>query len=469
MKASKETNPRESAADSNAAIKTGSRGEEFDEPIYKCDALGTVAGMLKRILTIFLGMVAGSLIALGVIHLSGLLGWGRDREIDEWTAYIGEVFRMVEKNYVEEGLTKPEDLTAAALDGMLSGLDPHSQFMRASDYTQLQEDLDSEFGGIGVQIERRDGQVVVIAPIAGTPGERAGILRGDWVVEVDGESMRGKSIDRVVSKMRGKPGTSVDVAFERTGSDEPIQFTLIREKIRVESVTDVSMVRDGIGYLRLTQFAEPTAEELRVALEKLEAEGMKALVLDVRNNPGGLLSSVAAVLEPFFDNGELLVYTQGRNPADRDEYRSENTQTPKSWPIAVLINAGSASAAEILAGSLKDAGKAVLVGERSFGKGSVQSIIRLREGEAMRLTTARYYTPSGVTIHERGIEPHVQVIMTPAEDGNVALQRARNDITDPAEFEARFSMAPVADRQLDAALAILQAAMISDERKLVDR
>ena len=425
--------------------------------------------MLKRILTIFLGMLAGSLLAMGVVHVSALLGWGRNSEADESAAYISEVLRLVEKNYVDETLTNPKDLTAAALAGMLSGLDPHSDYMRASDYTHLQEDLDSEFGGIGVQIERRDGQVVVIAPIAGTPGARAGILRGDRVVEVDGESMRGQSIDRVVGKMRGKPGTPVDVAFERSGTEDLIQLTLVREKIRVESVTDATLVRDGIGYLRLTQFAEPTAEELHEALAKLEAEGMKALVLDVRNNPGGLLSSVVAVLEPFFAQGELLVYTQGRDSTDRDEYRSKNSAPPKTWPIAVLINAGSASAAEILAGSLKDSGKAVIVGERSFGKGSVQSVFRLRAGEAMRLTTARYYTPSGVTIHEQGVPPQVEVIMTPEEDGNVALQRARSDITDPVEFEARFNVAPVADRQLDAALAILAAALASDERKQAGR
>jgi carboxyl-terminal processing protease len=425
--------------------------------------------MLKRILTILLGMVAGTLLALGVVQFSAIVGWGPSRETDETAQYIGEVLRLVEEHYVDEELTQPVDLTAAALEGLLSGLDPHSDFMRARDYTHLQEDLDSEFGGIGVQIERRDGQVLVIAPIAGTPGERAGILRGDRVVKVDGKSMRGESLERVVELMRGKPGTTVTVGFEREGTEAPIDLTLVREKIRVESVTDVAMVRDGIGYLRLTQFAEPTAAELAAAIARLESEGIQALILDVRNNPGGLLSSVTAALEPFFAKGELLVYTEGRHARNREEFRSQSEIDPKTWPMAVLINAGSASAAEIMAGALKDTGKAVIVGERSFGKGSVQSVFRLRAGEAMRLTTARYYTPSGVTIHERGVEPQVEVIMTPAEDGNVALQRMRSDITDPEEFEQRFEIKPVADRQLETAVAILEAALVSDSRKRAGR
>ena len=425
--------------------------------------------MLKRILTILLGMAAGSLLALGLVQLSSIFGWGGNKKTDESAAYIAEVLRLVETHYVDQELTEPDELTLAALEGILAGLDPHSSFMRPKAYEHLQEDLDSEFGGIGVQIERKDGQVVVIAPISGTPGERAGILRGDRVVAVDGESMRGVTLDKVVEKMRGKPGTPVEVGFEREGVSEPIKLTIVREKIRVESVTDVAILKDGIGYLRLTQFAEPTAEELMAALDRLESEGMRALILDVRNNPGGLLSSVTKALDPFFEKGDLLVYTEGRGIGGKDEFFAQNEGSPKTWPMAVLINSGSASAAEILAGALKDTGKAVIVGERSFGKGSVQSLFRLRNGQAMRLTTARYYTPSGVTIHERGVDPQVEVIMTPEEDGNVALQRMRSDITDPVEFEERFNMKPVADRQLEAALAILEAAMVSDERKMAGR
>ena len=421
--------------------------------------------MLKRILAIALGIMLGSVLAIGVTQILRMVRWGPAHELDESSAYVREVLELVKRDYVDGETIEVDDMTAAALEGLLQSLDPHSDFMRARDYSHLREDIDSEFGGIGVQIEMRGNQVVVIAPIAGSPGERAGILRGDRVLEVDGESMRGRSMEDVVGRMRGRPGSTVDVAFGREGYDEPIRVHIVREQIRVESVTNVNMIHPGIGYLRLTQFSEPTAEELRAALNTLSAQGMRALVLDLRNNPGGLLTSAAAVAEPFFTRGELMVYTQGRRTGDREEFRSENDDTPFEMPIAVLINAGSASAAEIVAGALKDTGKAVVIGERSFGKGSVQSIYRLRNGEAMRLTTGRYYTPSGVTVHERGVSPHVEVVMTPEEDFKVALQRARDDIDTPEDFEERFGFTPIEDRQLGAALGALQAKLLIDARE----
>lgn len=277
--------------------------------------------------------------------------------------------------------------------------------------------------------------------------------------------MLGKTLNEVVERMRGKPGTEVQVAFGREGVEDPIELTIVREVIRVQSVTDVHLLDSGIGYVRIVQFSEPTAAEMLEALQRLLADGARGLIIDVRNNPGGLLTSAADVLEPFYANGDLMVYTQGRRAEDREELRSKNTQEPIDLPMAVLINSGSASAAEILAGSLKDTHKAVIVGERSFGKGSVQTLFRLNAGEALRLTTARYYTPGGETIHERGVLPDVEVIMTPDEDRNVAIQRFRNDITDPAEFEDRFGEAPVADRQLEAAEAILQAALAIEAKE----
>ncbi len=421
--------------------------------------------MLKRILSLSLGMVVGSLIALGLLYLVDLLGLRGDAQLKRSADYYRQVLQLVRDNYVEPAQVESDELTRLALEGVMDKLDPHSEFLRARDYSHLQEDLDSQFGGIGVQIERRDEDVVVVAPIAGTPGERAGILRGDVVVKVEGESMRGKTLNEVVEKMRGKPGTAVTVAFQRQDVPEPIEMTIVRELIRVESVAEVRLLEGAVGYVRITQFSGPTAQEMHEALRRLQAEGARALVIDVRNNPGGLLTSAAEVLEPFFAAGELMVYTQGRRPDDREELRSNNPDRPIDLPIAVLINAGSASAAEILAGALKDTRKAVVVGERSFGKGSVQTVFRLNEGEALRLTTGRYFTPGGATIHEQGVAPDVEVIMTPAEDRNVALQRARNDLEDPAEFERRFGFAPVPDRQLDAALAILQAALLIEQKE----
>ncbi|WP_221030833.1 S41 family peptidase [Actomonas aquatica] len=422
--------------------------------------------MLKRILSLSVGMVVGTLIAMGLLHVVELLGLRQDAELRKASTYYRQVLQLVQEQYVDEAAAEDVNtLTREALVGMMENLDPHSSYLRASDFAHLQEDLDSQFGGIGVQIERREDQVVVVAPIAGTPGERAGILRGDVVLAVEGESMRGKTLNEVVERMRGKPGTSVQVSFGREGVDEPIELTIVREFIRVESVTDVRMLEGNIGYVRIVQFSEPTAEEMHAALAQLLGEGARALIIDVRNNPGGLLTSAADVLEPFFERGDLLVYTQGRQAEDREELRSRNEKDPIELPMAVLINAGSASAAEILAGALKDTGKAVVVGERSFGKGSVQTLFRLNEGEALRLTTARYYTPGGETIHERGVPPDVEVIMSPDEDRNVALQRLRPDLNDPAAFEERFGIAPVADRQLDAAQAILEAALLIEQKE----
>jgi carboxyl-terminal processing protease len=223
------------------------------------------------------------------------------------------------------------------------------------------------------------------------------------------------------------------------------------------------VLEDGIGYVQLTEFSDHTAEQFRRALQNLIRQGVNSLVIDLRNNPGGLLDAAVEVVEPFFRKKELIVYTKGRKPSDREEFRSEADTAPITLPIAVLINAGSASAAEIVTGALKDTGRAIVVGERSFGKGSVQSVFKLENGEGLRLTTARYYTPGGATIHERGITPHVEVVMTPEEDTKLARQRGRADITDPVLFKERFGFEPVTDRQLDTAVAMLKGVRLFSE------
>lgn len=395
--------------------------------------------------------------AMGLIHVAQLSGVLGDREAGAASRYYRGVLELVQERYVDPAKVEANELTRDALRGMLRGLDPHSGFLRASDYEHLREDLDSKFGGIGIQIEYREGYVVVIAPIANTPGERAGILRGDRVLAVDGESMVGQSINDVVDRMRGAPGTPVEVTFERPGEEEPVEVLVNREIIKVESVPEALMLEPGIGYVRIAQFSEPTADESARAIRELREQGMESLIIDVRNNPGGLLHAAADVLEPFFPRGELMIYTEGRLPTDREEYRSAHAGPVWDFPIVVLINNGSASAAEILAGALKDTGRAWVIGEQSFGKGSVQTVLPLREGEALRLTTARYYTPSGVTIHEVGVSPNQEIVMSPEDDLNVALQRNRPDLEDPAEFEERFGMTPVEDVQLAAALEYLRA------------
>ncbi len=420
--------------------------------------------MLKRILSVAAGVLLGSILALGAARLSAVLGFWPADDSSRALTQVRDVLRLVNANYVDEKTVELPTLTKAALRGVVESLDPHSDFLVARDYRTLQEDMSNEFGGIGVQVERREKRVVVISPIAGTPGERAGILRGDEIISVDGEVFEEASMDAVVSRLRGRPRTDVTVGFHRPDTGKDFSVTLTREVIKLESVADVQLLADQIGYVRLTQFSECTGEEFLRALERLKGEGMTSLILDLRNNPGGLLDAAVAVAEPFFNRHELIVYTQGRNPADREEFRADTTTLPLTLPVAVLINAGSASAAEIVAGALKDTERAVIVGERSFGKGSVQSIFRLRDGEALRLTTARYYTPSGATIHEQGIEPHVDVVMTPEEDGKVRVQRARDDLEDPAEFKLRFGFEPIEDRQLQTARDVLRAAHLMQER-----
>lgn len=423
--------------------------------------------MLKRILAIALGVLLGSVLAVGMTRLAMTFGFWPMGEINRSAGYLREVIDLVNDEYVEPDKVAIDELTRSAMEGMVDRLDPHSSFLPARDYTNLQEEMNNEFGGIGVQVEFRNDRVVVIAPITGTPGARAGILRGDEIIEVDGESMIGATMNHVVSTLRGKPGTSVDIVFNRPSSDELVKVNVTREVIQVESVRLVRMLPEGIGYVQVTQFSERTGDEFAAALDLLRSQGMQGLVIDLRNNPGGLLSQAAAVAEPFFDRGELIVYTQGRRPDDREELRARGTARRVQVPVAVLINAGSASAAEIVAGALKDTQRAVLVGERSFGKGSVQSIFRLRNGEGLRLTTARYFTPGGEVIHGRGVSPDVELVMTPAEDRKVALQAARDDMDDPAAFAERFGFEPIADRQLDAAVAVLRAANLVGGREVL--
>ena len=269
----------------------------------------------------------------------------------------------------------------------------------------------------------------------------------------------------MVDRLRGKPKTPVVVGIYRPSTRQRFTLTLMREIIKVDSVAGVRVLDGDIGYLQLTEFSEHTGEQFDNAIDRLLKQNIGSLVIDLRNNPGGLLDSAVDVAEPFFRKGEMIVYTQGRKPADREDFRAESEGEPLALPVAVLINSGTASAAEIVTGALKDTGRAVVVGERSFGKGSVQSIFKLKNGEGLRLTTAHYYTPSGVSIHEKGISPQVEVVMSAEEDGKLRQQALRPDLTDPREFDKRFGFFPVPDRQLQAALDVLKGVELLDDQK----
>jgi carboxyl-terminal processing protease len=416
----------------------------------------TVEDMLKRFLIVVCGAACGILLATAVTRLQPAWSLWPNRDLERSTAYFRSVLDLVGRNYVEEKAAGYDQLTRAALEGMLKSLDPHSDFLKADAYRELREEMDGKFGGIGIQIEQRDGRIVVIAPIADTPSERAGVCRGDQIVKVDGQPIEKLRMDKIIDRLRGKPGTKVEVGLYRPATKATIELTLTREIIKVESVRDPRMLSKGIGYIQLTQFSERTGAEFGQALKQLQAQGAKALVLDLRNNPGGLLDAAVDVAEPFFKPDELIVYTKGRTADSRQELRAGPSAGGLNLPVAVLVNSGTASAAEIVAGALKDTARAVVVGETTFGKGSVQAIFRLKNGEALRLTTARYYTPSGVSIHEKGIEPQVPVTVSPEDEGKVRLQRLRRDLTDQQEFAARFGFEPIEDRPLQVAIDVLQ-------------
>lgn len=417
----------------------------------------TLTGVFKRILSLTAGVALGVALTVSALRVATAWNFWPSRDLSRNTSYLRDVMRLVNENYVEQDSAEFDRLARSALHGMLESLDAHSEFLEAKDNEEFEEELTGEFGGVGLQVETRQNRIVVIASLAGTPSERAGVRRGDEIVSIDGKPLKGSTnVDAIAGRLRGKPRTTVRMGVFRPVTKETLNLTLVREIIRIESVRNARLLDHGIGYVQLTEFSDHTAEQFEGAVAQLQAKGMQSLIIDLRNNPGGLLDAAVAVAEPFFRPGELIVYTRGRKPSEPEEFRSERSSPPLSLPVAVLINAGSASAAEVVTGALKDTGRAVVVGERSFGKGSVQSVFRLENGEGMRFTTARYYTPGGVSIHERGITPHVEVVMTPEEDTKLAWQRSRSDLAEPKEFKERFGFDPVDDRQLETAIAVLQ-------------
>lgn len=420
--------------------------------------------MFKRLLLVAaVSFAVGQILVFGIRLSQGwslFPSWEADRQAD----HIEDVLRIVNENYVREVDADYDRLSDAALKGMLRSLDPHSEYMSQREYRDLQAETSQEFGGIGVEIEMRDGQLTVVAPIAGTPGERAGLMRGDTIVRIDDRGVEGLAMDDCLDLLRGRLGSSVSLGILRPRTGETFDRTIVREIITVRNVRDIQMLTEAIGYVRIIQFGERTGDEFLEALDRLESEGLEALVLDLRDNPGGLLDAAVEVAQPFFDRGDLIVYTEGREVQSRLEIRSKNRQERRVFPVAVLINSGSASASEIVAGALKDAKRAVLVGETSFGKGSVQTILPLKNNDAVRLTTALYFTPGGQTIHGKGVDPHIPVTLTAEDDRKLTIQRNRLDGVSEAEFEERFGFAPIPDNQLGAAVDALRGLLLTDKR-----
>ncbi|PVV14976.1 MAG: peptidase S41 [gamma proteobacterium symbiont of Ctena orbiculata] len=321
---------------------------------------------------------------------------------------FADIFGRIKANYVEP--VEDEVLLENAIRGMVSGLDPHSNYLDADDYKELQVGTKGEFGGLGIEVGMEDGFVKVISPIDDTPAQRAGVRSGDLIVRLDDTPVKGLSLNEAVALMRGKPGTSLELTIVRKGEEKPLKITVVRDVIRVVSIKS-RLLDDRFAYLRISQFQANTTSDMLKSLDRLksEVEGpLMGMVLDLRNNPGGVLNSAVSVSDAFLESG-LIVYTEGRENDSQLRFEAAPDDVLDGAPIVVLVNEGSASASEIVAGALQDQNRAVIMGSRTFGKGSVQTIIPITDTAAVKLTTARYYTPSGRSIQAEGIEPDIEL------------------------------------------------------------
>jgi carboxyl-terminal processing protease len=373
-----------------------------------------------------------------------------------------KVLEEVHRSYVDTNEAGYDSLIRHALTGMLQDLDPYSQFMDEDSYDDIKDDTSGHFSGVGLVVSMKDGLLTVVSPMEDTPAFRAGLLSGDIIVEIDGEETRTMPLSDAVKKMRGGAGTIVKLKTVRPSTHEVKDLEIARENIEVASVKDAKLLDDGIGYIRITQFNEPTANDLKKELKKLTDQKMKALVLDLRSNPGGLLTAAAGVAELFLSRGDLIVFTKGRTAEmEQQTFKSTGRTHYKDFPMVVLVNSGSASASEIVSGALQDHKRAVLVGEKTFGKGSVQSILPLDDGAAIKLTTAKYYTPSERVIHEHGIEPDVKVDMDPEDLFKIRMKQAGQPVAEPDKVLP--SEPEIRDVQLDYAIGTLKGMLIQQE------
>ncbi len=373
--------------------------------------------MMRKTSLVILGAAAGALATLALTqpYAMSVGSSARAAASDTYRQLnlFGDVFERVRADYVE----KPDDsqLVELAINGMLAGLDPHSSYMDPKSFRDMQVQTRGEFGGLGIEVTMEDGLVKVVAPIDDTPAAKAGVMANDVITKLDDDNVQGLTLNQAVDKMRGPVNTKIKLTIMRKGADKPIEVSIMRDIIRVKSVRSHPEGED-VGYIRITQFNEQTTDGLKQAINDLSnslgGDKIKGYIVDLRNNPGGLLDQAISVSDTFLDKGEI-VSTRGRNPEETQRFNARPGDMAKNKPVIVLINGGSASASEIVAGALQDHKRATLVGTRSFGKGSVQTIIPLGAGNgALRLTTARYFTPSGRSIQAKGIVPDIEVLQS---------------------------------------------------------
>ncbi len=401
------------------------------------------------------GVVAGALIVTQWVGPLVAQTAGKDTSVYQQLDLFGDVFERIRAQYVEEADSKK--LIEAAVNGMLTSLDPHSSYMNAEDYAAMQVETKGEFGGLGIEVTQQDGYVKVVSPIDGTPADKAGITSGDLIIKVDGKSVNGLTMDQAVDLMRGPIGSEIIITVVREGVTEPFDVSIIRDTIKVAAVKG-RLIGTTI-VVRITSFTDQTFSGLQSELKKAAdaAGGMDkvtGVVLDLRNNPGGLLMQAVDVSDAFLTKGEI-VSTRGRNPQDNERFNATEGDLTNGKPVVVLINGGSASASEIVAGALQDHHRAIVVGTKSFGKGSVQTIIPVRGEGAMRLTTSRYYTPSGRSIQALGVMPDI-VVNQPPVDPNAT----------PAEDKAKDANQMTSEADLNGILS--NDSMTDEEKKLLE-
>ena len=399
----------------------------------------------KRRLLVLAAMILGAFSALFLIAPLTTKAQSNNEETYRQLTLFGDVFQRVREDYVEE--VSDQDLVEAAINGMLTSLDPHSAYLPDDNFQKMQVQTRGKFGGLGIEVTMENGFVKVVSPIDDTPADKAGILPEDLIISVDGESIVGLTLNDAVEKLRGPIGSNVKISVQRA-QDEPFEVNIIRDEIKIRSVR--SRLYETIGYIRITTFSEQTSPGLQKAMDDLQAqtaEGLTGLVLDLRNNPGGLLSEAIRVSDAFLEKGEI-VSTRGRGENDIQHAYARPGDISDGLPLVVLINSGSASASEIVAGALKDHRRAVVMGTRSFGKGSVQTITPMPGHGAMRLTTALYFTPSGVSIQAKGISPDIEVALARIEKLEGGLVR-EEDLRGALNNQER-SAEPTADNTASA-------------------
>jgi len=387
-------------------------------------------------------------------------------EIYEQVKLLTEVFTLIRDNYVEP--VEAKKLIYGACEGMVSKLDPFSQFMDPTAHEMMKSETEGKFGGLGIRIAIREGVLIVVTPLPGTPAYELGILPGDMIMKIEGKDTKDITLSQAVEFLRGTPGTKVTISILREGLKDLIDFTITRAVVKIESVPDARMLTDKIGYIELSEFSKDTPYEFDKVWKKLEKQGMKDLILDLRYNPGGLLATAVEVCKNFIGDEKLIVYTQGRGEQQAIKFFAEKKAKHEKIPLVILVNKGSASGSEIVAGCIQDWKRGVVLGEKTFGKASVQSLMPLSDGSGLRLTTAKYYTPAGRSIHDVGITPDI-VVEVPAEIMTELMKQREKIYGLPEEAQQKREKEKIKDPQIERAKEILLAQeMFSGTEKRVE-